>query len=61
MLRHRHVGEEPEVLRRPRRLTAGLGDRQTGFEGLELGDPAGPRLDAVRDPVEDPGPATVPR
>jgi hypothetical protein len=60
MLRHHHVGEEPEVLRRPRRLAPGLGERQPGVERLELGDPPGPRLDAVRDLVKDPGPGPDP-
>ena len=50
------VGEEPEVLRGPRRLAAGLGDRQPGVERLELGDPRRARLDAVGDPVQDGGP-----
>jgi hypothetical protein len=62
-----HVGEEPEVLRRPFGLTAGLRDRQAGVEGLKLGDALGAAFDAVRDPVQharplaggQPGPGSV--
>src|SRR5262249_4032828 len=35
VLRDDHVGEVPEVLRRPRRLPLRLGDRQPGVEGLK--------------------------
>ena len=50
---HHHVGEEAEVLRRPGRLAAGLGDRQAGVERLEFGDPVRASLDTGRDPVQD--------
>jgi hypothetical protein len=56
VLRDDHVGEVPEVLRRPRRLPLGLGDRQPGVERLERRDLLAARLDPVRDPVEDPRP-----
>ena len=44
------------AIRGPRRLAAGLGDRQAGVERLELGDPPRAGLDAVGDPVQDGGP-----
>ncbi len=49
----RRVGEEPEVLRGPRGLAAGLGDGEPGVERLEFGDPWGAGLDVIRDPVQD--------
>ena len=63
VLRDDHVGEVPEVLRRPRRLPLRLGDRQPGVERLQRRDPLAARLDPVRDPVEylRPGPGRQPR
>ena len=53
MLRDDHVGEVPEVLRRPGRLPLRLGDRQPGVERLERGDLLAAGLDLVGDPVQD--------
>ena len=55
-LGHDQVREEAEVLGRAQRLALGLGDRQAGVEGLELGEAGLLGFDDVGDPVQDAGP-----